>query len=79
MASWVLENGLVSNSVRWMVQHPRIYDSFHARGLTKFSEMIDSLCLLARLILFFSSFFVVGCDVMIVFVPSVLFGIRGYV
>ncbi|KJZ71196.1 hypothetical protein HIM_09402 [Hirsutella minnesotensis 3608] len=40
LAAWVVDNGLFSHNVRWLVQIPRLYDVYKASGLM---ETFDSI------------------------------------
>lgn len=44
LAAWVIDNKLLSNNVRWLVQVPRLYDVYKKTGLVKsFHEIIRNL------------------------------------
>ncbi|KAF4509715.1 hypothetical protein G6O67_003857 [Ophiocordyceps sinensis] len=40
LAAWVVDNGLFSHNVRWLVQIPRLYDVYKASGLMETFEQI---------------------------------------
>lgn len=43
LASWVVENDLFSNNVRWLIQVPRLYDVYKSNGtVNNFEELIRS-------------------------------------
>ncbi|CAF0860039.1 unnamed protein product [Didymodactylos carnosus] len=44
LAKWVIKNTMYSANVGWMVQIPRLYDVYHANGITKnFQEFLSNL------------------------------------
>jgi AMP deaminase len=44
LAKWVIENKLVSNNVRWLIQVPRLYVVYKKAGqVEKFGDMLDNL------------------------------------
>ncbi|CAF4182503.1 unnamed protein product, partial [Didymodactylos carnosus] len=44
LAKWVIKNTMYSANVGWMVQIPRLYDVYHANGITKnFQEFLTNL------------------------------------
>ncbi|KAH9883726.1 AMP deaminase [Xylariomycetidae sp. FL2044] len=44
LASWVVDNKLVSHNVRWLIQIPRLYDVFKATGLmVSFEQVIKNV------------------------------------
>jgi AMP deaminase len=44
LADWFVENKLVCENVRWMIQIPRLYAVYKANGLIKnFQEIIDNI------------------------------------
>lgn len=44
LASWVIDNKLLSNNVRWLIQVPRLYDVYKKSGLVKnFGEVVANL------------------------------------
>lgn len=46
LATWVVENKLVSPNVRWMIQIPRLYEVYKKSGLvSSFQDMIDNIFL----------------------------------
>lgn len=50
LASWVVDNGLFSPNVRWLIQVPRLYDVYKANGtITNFAEIIRSKSIWLRL------------------------------
>lgn len=40
LASWVVDNGLFSSNVRWLIQVPRLYDVYKANGTVENFEQI---------------------------------------
>ena len=43
LASWVVDNGLFSNNVRWLIQVPRLYDVYKSNGTVEnFEQVIQS-------------------------------------
>lgn len=44
LAAWVVDNKLVSDNVRWLIQVPRLYDVYYKTGLVKnFGEVVTNL------------------------------------
>ncbi|GMM52043.1 AMP deaminase [Starmerella bacillaris] len=44
LAAWVVDNKLVSDNVRWLIQVPRLYDIYKKTGIIKtFSEIVDNI------------------------------------
>ena len=44
LAAWVLDNSLVSDNVRWIIQVPRLFDTYKSKGvLEDFSEMLENI------------------------------------
>lgn len=44
LAAWVIDNSLVSENVRWIIQVPRLFDTYKSRGvLTTFSDMLENI------------------------------------
>jgi AMP deaminase len=49
LASWVVDNNLFSNNVRWLIQVPRLYDVYKANGtVDNFEQVIQSECCILR-------------------------------
>jgi len=47
LAAWIVDHGLFSYNVRWMIQIPRLYDIYKEAGITKsFEELISSTSIL---------------------------------
>lgn len=45
LASWVVDNNLFSNNVRWLIQVPRLYDVYKSNGtVDNFEQVIQSTC-----------------------------------
>ncbi len=43
LAAWVIDNNLISENVRWIVQFPRLFESYKANGvLSSFQEFLYS-------------------------------------
>lgn len=44
LASWVVDNKLFSNNVRWLIQIPRLYNVYKATGVVQnYKQMIDNI------------------------------------
>lgn len=44
LASWVVDNKLFSNNVRWLIQVPRLYNVYYSEGIVQnFSEVVRNL------------------------------------
>lgn len=44
LAEWVIDNDLISNNVRYLVQIPRLYDVYHAnKQLDNFQQLLDNV------------------------------------
>ncbi|GAA99179.1 hypothetical protein E5Q_05871 [Mixia osmundae IAM 14324] len=44
LAKWIVNNGLFSDNVRWLIQVPRLYDIFKASGtVTSFQEVLQNV------------------------------------
>jgi AMP deaminase len=44
LAAWVLDNGLISPNIRWLIQIPRLYDSYKSGGLVQsFEDIITNI------------------------------------
>lgn len=45
LAGWIVDNGLFSPNVRWLIQVPRLYEVYKANGtVDNFEQVIDSEC-----------------------------------
>lgn len=44
LASWIIDNKLLSNNVRWLIQVPRLYNVYRSSGLVKdFQEVVTNV------------------------------------
>lgn len=44
LAAWVVDNKLASKSVRWMIQFPRLYETYRESGsISCFADMLDAI------------------------------------
>lgn len=44
LAAWVVDNKLVSDNVRWLIQVPRLYDVYKSSGIVQtFAEIVDNV------------------------------------
>ena len=44
LAAWVIDNSLISENVRWIIQIPRLFDTYKANGvLETFSDLLENV------------------------------------
>ncbi|KAJ2611569.1 AMP deaminase [Coemansia sp. RSA 1804] len=44
LAAWVIDNNILSDKVRWLIQIPRLYNVYRANGiLTNFGELLENV------------------------------------
>ena len=44
LAAWVIDNSLISDNVRWIIQIPRLFDTYKSKGvLENFSELLENV------------------------------------
>lgn len=44
LAAWVIDNSLISENVRWIIQIPRLFDTYKSNGaLNNFSELLENI------------------------------------
>ena len=44
LAAWVIDNSLISENVRWIIQIPRLFDTYKSNGvLNNFSEFLENI------------------------------------